>query len=210
MLFLSREYNLFPGFQASKWFQWSSREASGPAVLQQIQSNSLSLSQHVAGSASCGCTGSDTWNSSAQHYWSSLHVRESNNIRNSLPTFLPSQMKRNSNNNIYSDPFPKPLKSMKLFILWCLVWWGAVKTSKNRRPVASEQGILCRSEQIFCKKVWRECGMGRCQRFGPTMNAFCLRILNLFVFLGNPERGSLSCKQPEKKRGKGHPSVLLQ
>lgn len=42
--------------------------------------------------------------------------------------------------------------------------------------------------------------MGRCQRFGPTMNAFCLRILNLFVFLGNPERGSLSCKQPEKKR----------
>jgi len=48
--------------------------------------------------------------------------------------------------------------------------------------------------------------MGRCQRpaewLGPTMNEFCLRILNLFVFPGNPERDSLHVpgKQPAKRR----------
>lgn len=48
--------------------------------------------------------------------------------------------------------------------------------------------------------------MGRCQRpavcFGPTMNESCLRILNLFVFLGNAERDSLRLpgKQPAKRR----------
>lgn len=56
--------------------------------------------------------------------------------------------------------------------------------------------------------------MGRCQRpagwFGPTMNEFCLRILNLFVFLGNPEGTSLHVpgKQLAKRREQSVVKVL--
>lgn len=59
---------------------------------------------------------------------------------------------------------------------------------------------------LLQKKGWRKCGKGRCQRpaecFGPTMNEFCLSILNLFVFLGNSERSCsrLPGKQPAKRK----------
>lgn len=48
--------------------------------------------------------------------------------------------------------------------------------------------------------------MGRSQRlvvwFAPIMNEFCLRSLNLFVFLGKPQRAGLHVpgKQPAKRK----------
>lgn len=205
---MSREYNLFLGFLESRWSQWSSRPVSGQAVLQRIRSNNLSPSQPFAGSTSCGYMGSDTWNSSL-----ALHPfmwEKTKTYKSPFTSSFPLQNIRN-NSNLDSDLYSKPLKSMKpqLFTLWS---YSSMRNcqDKQRWEIScirmGKWAALHRSEQACCRKGWGKHRMGRSQRlvvwFGPSMNEFCLRIFNLFVFQGNRDRVSLHMSGKKPAKGK--------